>query len=127
MSRKDAIKLLRSQLVHRRNAIRALLSGDAAALSLILDRSSDLGDYASELARGELTSHMMETESRELEQIDGALARFNNADFGDCEECSQPIPLARLRVLPYATLCIECQRMFEKSQPNHWSGSMRHA
>jgi DnaK suppressor protein len=35
--------------------------------------------------------------------------------YGLCETCEENIPLARLQALPYATLCIGCQRESEKA------------
>jgi DnaK suppressor protein len=36
-------------------------------------------------------------------------------DYGACEVCSKKIPMARLDALPYATMCIECQRELERN------------
>jgi DnaK suppressor protein len=35
--------------------------------------------------------------------------------YGQCEVCGGRIPLARLEALPYATMCIACQRELERS------------
>jgi DnaK suppressor protein len=43
--------------------------------------------------------------------------------YGSCEVCNGKIPLARLNALPYATMCIECQRDLERSG---FSGMSRH-
>ncbi|MDJ0781369.1 MAG: TraR/DksA C4-type zinc finger protein [Desulfosarcinaceae bacterium] len=37
-----------------------------------------------------------------------ALARIDDPDFGLCRECEEPIPHARLVVLPEAELCVAC-------------------
>lgn len=44
-------------------------------------------------------------------RIDRALRRLSEApfEFGLCEECEEEIPLQRLRLLPYASLCAGCQ------------------
>ena len=34
--------------------------------------------------------------------------RIEKGEYGICESCGDPIPLARLEVLPYATLCVAC-------------------
>ena len=36
-------------------------------------------------------------------------------EYGVCEVCSKKIPMARLDALPYATMCIECQREIERN------------
>jgi DnaK suppressor protein len=38
-----------------------------------------------------------------------ALRRMSEGVYGQCEGCHKPIPLGRLRVLPYARYCVPCQ------------------
>lgn len=40
-----------------------------------------------------------------------ALARLEHEpdDFGHCQDCGDEIPFARLKAMPYAELCVECQ------------------
>lgn len=47
-----------------------------------------------------------------LHQIDHALTKIEKApeDVGLCEECEEDIDDRRLSLLPYATLCAECQK-----------------
>jgi DnaK suppressor protein len=40
---------------------------------------------------------------------------MRDGTYGACDGCEKPIPLARLQALPYATMCIDCQRESEKS------------
>jgi DnaK suppressor protein len=44
-----------------------------------------------------------------VEEIDKALAKIANGTYGYCEQCGQPIPKARLKALPYASLCVACK------------------
>jgi len=44
-----------------------------------------------------------------VEEIDRALARISAHTYGYCEQCGQPIPKARLKALPYASLCVQCK------------------
>lgn len=48
-----------------------------------------------------------------LMQITDALERFDRGTYGICEMCSQEIDPARLKALPYATLCIRCQQRYK--------------
>ena len=38
-----------------------------------------------------------------------ALRRIDDASYGDCLECGDPIAYARLQAQPFASLCIDCQ------------------
>ena len=41
-------------------------------------------------------------------QLERALAKIDAADFGLCRECDEPIPAARLMILPETDLCVQC-------------------
>jgi DnaK suppressor protein len=45
-----------------------------------------------------------------------ALARIDADTFGDCERCGKLIEVKRLRVLPWALRCLDCQVIWEKEQ-----------
>lgn len=42
-------------------------------------------------------------------RIDRAFARVDEEDFGLCADCEEEIPFKRLQLVPYATLCAQCQ------------------
>jgi RNA polymerase-binding transcription factor DksA len=44
-----------------------------------------------------------------LKQIDDALARLQRGLYGTCVECGDEIPAARLRALPFAVRCLDCE------------------
>ncbi|MFF6904886.1 TraR/DksA family transcriptional regulator [Streptomyces sp. NPDC012389] len=43
-----------------------------------------------------------------LAELDLAVDRLENGDYGRCEVCGEPIPAARLEVRPAATTCVGC-------------------
>ncbi len=45
-----------------------------------------------------------------LERIEETLNRLENGDFNLCRSCASPIGEARLRSIPSANLCINCQK-----------------
>jgi len=53
---------------------------------------------------------------RELQQINAALARIDEGSYFNCSECGAPIPEARLELLPFTTLCVQCAELLEKRQ-----------
>ena len=48
-----------------------------------------------------------------LAEIDAALKRIEEGTYGICTNCGKEIPVDRLEALPWATLCIDCQRGLE--------------
>ena len=63
-----------------------------------------------------ISSQLAEVESRELASIDLALENIRQGTYGKCAACNKSIPMARLNALPYAVLCIDCQRAAETGQ-----------
>jgi len=74
------------------------------------DRSPDPGnaeassmkmEYAKELSIEQNTLDL-------LRKVEHALERVTTGEYGICESCGKSIPIERLDVLPYSTLCVEC-------------------
>lgn len=119
MARKDSILTMRQTLMMRRDALRTALAGDLSLLKeLRAQTSGDVIDAALDSAQDEICSQLAEVESRELSQIENALLRMRDGQYGLCEACGCNIPMARLHALPYATLCIDCQREAERQGHN---------
>ncbi|MCL4558696.1 MAG: TraR/DksA C4-type zinc finger protein [Deltaproteobacteria bacterium] len=55
-------------------------------------------------------------DTKKLKQIDEALAKIENKTYGVCEVCGEEIPVARLKILPFAKLCIDCASNVEKEE-----------
>lgn len=115
MTRKDALMNLRQILLKRRDALRKVLAGDLSQLKSVRpNMAGDMVDAALDAVHDEIISQLAEVESRELAQIENALERMRTGQYGVCESCGHNIALARLQALPYATLCIKCQRELEQ-------------
>jgi DnaK suppressor protein len=114
-NRKEAIINQHQVLIKRRDALRRALAGDLSLLKeLRAQTSGDVVDAALDSVQDEISSQLAEVESRELARIENALERMRDGQYGICEGCSCSIPIARLNALPYATLCIKCQREAER-------------
>lgn len=91
-----------------RQALARQLSGDAAG-----DSEGVHGWKASREGGADVA--MLEMLDRSLRQVDAAIARLNAGRYGLCADCGGPIPVARLKAVPFATLCIPCQQQREES------------
>lgn len=56
-------------------------------------------------------------ERHQLDEVTAALVRLDVGIYGICETCARPIPLARLRAMPTARYCVECQAIEERRRP----------
>jgi RNA polymerase-binding protein DksA len=83
-------------------------SGDLSAYSI---HAADLGTDAAER---EKDLQVASAEGRRLQEIDEALRRLNDKDFGICETCGKQIEHRRLEVVPHARLCLKCQEKAER-------------
>ena len=66
----------------------------------------------------------IDRDAEELRRIDGALTRLNSGTYGDCINCGQTIPAARLKAEPTATRCVACQEMYEKTHATRSTPSL---
>jgi len=74
--------------------------------------SSDVETHASLIERSE----------DRLRLIEQALARVDNGTYGTCGECGEDIPLERLKALPFALLCVDCQQKRGRSRGRWGAG-----
>ena len=83
-------------------------SGDLSAYTV------HMADMAADTYDRELSINFVSSEQEILYQIDDALKRLDEGSFGLCQQCNQPISMSRLKAVPYASMCIACQRLKEQ-------------
>lgn len=102
----------RAALLERRRRLSELverLSTESAKdpeSSSLPTHPADLGTEAFEQERD---FGLAERSSAEIREIDRALVRLDEGDYGVCEKCDERISEDRLRALPFAALCARCQ------------------
>jgi DnaK suppressor protein len=74
---------------------------------------TDTSDMASDSAEGELAFRIAESEGVNATEVQKAIEKIDNGDYGICERCSKSIGAERMRFLPFATQCIKCQELAE--------------
>jgi DnaK suppressor protein len=78
--------------------------------------SGDIYDQASSERDRELGLILGDREREKLHNIDEALLRIEEEEYGICEECEEEIPLGRLKAMPFARHCVRCKSDLEKLQ-----------
>ncbi len=73
----------------------------------------NLADIGSDSFAQEFSLELLQRDEATLSEITDALHRVEEGTFGQCESCAQQLGKARLSAMPYARLCIECQRLEE--------------
>lgn len=70
--------------------------------------ASDWSDQAQERENDEVLNQLGHGAEREIHDIDAALKRLQNDEYGDCLECGKLISMARLKIKPEAKFCTDC-------------------
>jgi DnaK suppressor protein len=78
--------------------------------------SGDIYDQASSERDRELGLLLGDREREKLRNIDEALLKIDEGEYGICEECEEDIPIGRLKVVPFAHYCVKCKADIEKQQ-----------
>ena len=77
---------------------------------------NDEGDHASVNNNSMVESAIVTQQTQELQEIEIALSKIANGEYGVCEMCEDDIGFQRLKVKPHAIYCIDCREIVEKSQ-----------
>jgi DnaK suppressor protein len=59
---------------------------------------------------------LIQMKSETLNKVDAALRRLEEGSYGDCFECGDEISEARLRALPFAVRCKDCEEARETAE-----------
>jgi DnaK suppressor protein len=59
---------------------------------------------------------LIQMKAETLNKIDAALRRLEEGSYGDCFECGDEISEARLRALPFAVRCKDCEEARETAE-----------
>ena len=97
--------------------IRKAIVGKAREREAIwVSQSNELMETVQLAAEREFTIRALESEKRCLTQVDAALQRIADREFGICVECEEPISPKRLAAVPWATYCLRCQELEDRRQ-----------
>lgn len=90
------------------------MSDSLGELSMYDNHPGDVGDAVFERGKDVAlrdNAHVL------LEEVEAALDKMARGTYGVCEKCGRPIDEERLEALPWATHCIDCQRLDEVADP----------
>ena len=84
---------------------------------MVADRvPDDSYGLASQTLLEDMTADTLEREHRLLSEVEAALERLEEGEFGICQGCGQHIPQRRLEALPWARYCVPCAELRQV----HW-------
>lgn len=99
-----------TSLTHVRGALKEQRDAHIARLAAI-DGTAYL---ANQLAGDEqLVVAQLAGTRRLIAETEEALRRLDEGTYGACQRCGDPIPAARLEIVPHARYCVTCQEHSE--------------
>jgi len=110
---------LRRYLINKRqdilreakNEISKYIKGETRQL---VESALDDGDWSVIDLSEDISLRQLSAHRENLLKIDEALRKLDEGTYGQCEECGEPISDGRLKVLPFAIYCIDCQERLEQ-------------
>jgi RNA polymerase-binding transcription factor len=116
-------KALKKRLLEERERVSREIAELDADLAKSLEESSGESPYDQHMAEAaaatldrEIDLTLQENARAAVVQIDQALEKLENGSYGHCDKCGKAIGEGRLRIAPFATLCVDCKRLEERSR-----------
>jgi DnaK suppressor protein len=104
-------RFLQNEVTRLQTSLRAVISENRSTEGTNL---TDISVHAAETLHTEIRVTLMDRRTQQLVQIQDALARLAGGQYGFCQECDEFIGLPRLRALPFAQRCRDCQGKAER-------------
>lgn len=79
----------------------------------LVDTALDDGDWSVVDLSEDLSLKKLSTHRETLLKIDEALRKLQEGTYGKCEDCGEDISEERLKILPFAIYCRDCQEKKE--------------
>ena len=115
---RQLVKELANQLQRGRSSLVSDGAKREIAPETVDERGSEIEESAQVDRITQLTNCLEERDHKKLQAIEVALDLVAEGQYGMCQECGDDIGAARLRVLPAATLCIDCATKREQESKN---------
>ena len=108
-------KNLRDSLTKRRSEVATQLKRLKCEAQTGGMRHADAYDQAAHSYNVHELNEQRERAQRDLRLLDAALSRIQSGTYGSCILCGGAIPDARLKAIPWARYCMECQQQQERA------------
>ena len=105
-------KEIKAKLLAERELLIQKLNGND--LSIDDSETPDPVDLAVRNYSKNVMLAVSENESRQLALIDQAILRVDDKEYGDCQNCGNPVNPKRLSAIPWARYCLACQELVEQ-------------
>ncbi len=80
----------------------------------LVDTALDDGDWSVVDLSEDISLRQLSSHKVTLQKIDEALRKLDEGTYGICEDCGEAISEQRLKILPFAIYCTDCQERREE-------------
>lgn len=114
---KKQLEELKAQLILEQKRILGRLEKlEKASTSMDSDLKGDDADVAAVQLSHEQLNSLGQREAKVLKLIKHALGKFDEGTYGECEFSGEMIPIARLRISPWAKYTVEAKEEIERKE-----------
>ena len=78
--------------------------------TIAIERNADPLDTTQRALEREMATRSLDRNATLVRQIRAAIDRVDEGGYGVCLDCEEPISHKRLKAVPWAALCIQCQQ-----------------
>jgi RNA polymerase-binding transcription factor len=101
---------LQAQVQDKMRDVRA--TGEVTKLSEVFDA----GESSEADIQEDIELALIQMKSETLSRVDDALGRLEQGTYGNCFECGEEIAEKRLKALPFAVRCKDCEEAKENAE-----------
>lgn len=106
----DKKNLINKYTELRKEIVKTLLENSDCEI----DIDGDIVDKLQGQSLANIQNRLCHSKLTKLRALDSAIDGLTSGDYGDCEECGEPIGMKRLEILPGVTTCVCCAELAER-------------
>ncbi|MDP2653772.1 MAG: TraR/DksA family transcriptional regulator [Candidatus Omnitrophota bacterium] len=111
------LQKMKEDILHDIKNMSQVRSGTDKDNSDVSGHALHMADVATDMYDREFSLGLASNDRELLFKLQSALKRVDDNTFGACRHCQKPIPLIRLKAIPYTETCLKCQEELEKKTP----------
>ncbi len=105
---------LKRALLAERECLQEELSHYETSVPPNLGLGNHMADDGTEAFEQAAGLALRRNQQRLLAEVERALQKMDEGTYGLCERCGAEIDFARLKAIPYAMYCLDCQSLIEQ-------------
>ena len=112
---KKRLEQFRKKLEARQQELRRVVANtELAGRSADVETAQDIADKAASSYTKEFLFSQSNNERQLLHEVESALGRLREGEFGNCVSCGKEVNPKRLEAVPWTRFCIDCQEKLEQ-------------